>query len=128
MTPVIAMAGMVKAFGGTRAVDAVDFDVRPHEVHALLGGNGAGKSTLIKLLAGVHHADAGDIRVHGVAVDPATTRLPKLMPVEHIVFGSDFPAASPLDTVNGLRAFGLDENARARIERLNALSILSNLG
>ena len=53
--------------------------------------------------------------------------LTKLMPVEHIVFGSDFPAASPLDTVNGLRAFGLDEDARAKIERGNALAILANL-
>jgi predicted TIM-barrel fold metal-dependent hydrolase len=54
--------------------------------------------------------------------------LTKLMPVDHILFGSDFPAASPLDTVNGLRAFGLDEAARARIERLNAMSILTNFG
>ena len=53
--------------------------------------------------------------------------LTKLMPVDHIVFGSDFPAASPLDTVNGLRAFGLDEDARARIGRGNALAILANL-
>ena len=53
--------------------------------------------------------------------------LVKLMPVDHIVFGSDFPAASPLDTVNGLRAFGLDDDARARIERGNALAILANL-
>ena len=52
--------------------------------------------------------------------------LTKLMPVEQIVFGSDFPAASPLDTVNGLRAFGLDTATLARIERLNAKAILAN--
>ena len=53
--------------------------------------------------------------------------LTKLMPVDHIVFGSDFPAASPLDTVNGLRAFGLSADALARIERQNAASILAHM-
>jgi 6-methylsalicylate decarboxylase len=53
--------------------------------------------------------------------------LAKLMPTDHIVFGSDFPAASPLDTVNGLRAFGFSDDALAKIERQNALAILPNL-
>jgi 6-methylsalicylate decarboxylase len=53
--------------------------------------------------------------------------LAKLMPPEHIMFGSDFPAASPRDTADGLRAFGFSEAARARIERGNALDILANL-
>ncbi len=76
MAPIIAMQGITKVFGGTRAVDAVDFDVRPGEVHALLGGNGAGKSTLIKVLAGVHRADAGRICLRGAAADPQVDRLP----------------------------------------------------
>jgi 6-methylsalicylate decarboxylase len=53
--------------------------------------------------------------------------LTKLMPADHIVFGSDFPAASPLDTVNGLRAFGLNDDALAKITRQNAQSILAHL-
>ncbi len=53
--------------------------------------------------------------------------LMRLMPSDHIVFGSDFPAASPLDTVNGLRDFGLDAATRARIEYGNARAILANL-
>ena len=76
MAPIVAMQGIVKVFGGTRAVDAVDFDIRPGEVHALLGGNGAGKSTLIKVLAGVHRADAGKVSVNGNPVNPVTDALP----------------------------------------------------
>ena len=53
--------------------------------------------------------------------------LTRLMPSDHIMFGSDFPAASPLDTVNGLRAFIADDAVRNRIERQNALDILANL-
>ena len=53
--------------------------------------------------------------------------LTKLMPADHILFGSDFPAASPLDTVNGLQAFGLDDAARLQIERRNARAILANM-
>jgi predicted TIM-barrel fold metal-dependent hydrolase len=53
--------------------------------------------------------------------------LAKLMPAEHIVFGSDFPAASPLDTAKGLRAF-VPDDALAKIERGNALSILAAMG
>ncbi len=75
-TAMMAMQGIVKVFGGTRAVDDVDFAIAPGEVHALLGGNGAGKSTLIKVLAGVHAADAGTILLHGAPVDPRVEKLP----------------------------------------------------
>ncbi len=67
---------LTKRFTGTLALDAVDFDVRAGEVHALLGENGAGKSTLIKVLAGVHRADRGEVRLRGRAVDPVSERLP----------------------------------------------------
>ena len=62
------MAGIVKVFPGVRALDGVDLDVRPGEVHALLGQNGAGKSTLIKVLAGAHQPDEGTITWQGKPV------------------------------------------------------------
>ncbi|PZS32281.1 MAG: sugar ABC transporter ATP-binding protein [Pseudonocardiales bacterium] len=61
----IAFRQVSKAFDATLALDAVTFDVRPGEVHALLGANGAGKSTLIKVLAGFHRPDSGQIAIDG---------------------------------------------------------------
>jgi ribose transport system ATP-binding protein len=62
------MSGIVKTFPGVRALDGVDLDVRPGEVHCLLGQNGAGKSTLIKVLAGAHQPDEGVVRWRGEPV------------------------------------------------------------
>ncbi|TQM45924.1 sugar ABC transporter ATP-binding protein [Pseudonocardia cypriaca] len=59
--PLLAMRSIVKQFPGVRALDGVDLDVAAGEVHCLLGQNGAGKSTLIKVLAGAHSPDAGEI-------------------------------------------------------------------
>ncbi len=62
------MRGIVKTFPGVRALDGVDLDVQAGEVHCLLGQNGAGKSTLIKVLAGAHQPDEGDITWQGEQV------------------------------------------------------------
>lgn len=59
--PLLRMRGIVKEFPGARALDGVDLEVRPGEVHCLLGQNGAGKSTLIKILAGAHQPTAGEV-------------------------------------------------------------------
>ena len=61
----LSVRGIVKSFPGVRALDGVDLDVEPGEVHCLLGQNGAGKSTLIKVLAGAHRPDAGEITWRG---------------------------------------------------------------
>ena len=56
---------VVKEFPGVRALDGVSFDLRPGEVHALVGENGAGKSTLMHLFAGALQPDGGEIRFGG---------------------------------------------------------------
>jgi ribose transport system ATP-binding protein len=61
----LELTGISKSFPGVRALERVDFDVRPGEVHVLLGENGAGKSTLIRVMAGVHRPDRGMITVDG---------------------------------------------------------------
>ncbi|GHF54166.1 sugar ABC transporter ATP-binding protein [Streptomyces morookaense] len=63
--PLVRIRGLGKRFGGTLALDAVDLDIRSGSILALLGPNGAGKSTLIKVLAGIHHADEGEVTVAG---------------------------------------------------------------
>ena len=69
--PVIAVTGAAKAFGAVRALDGVDFAVRPGECVGLVGHNGAGKSTLVGVLNGGVAADAGDLRVDGAPVTGA---------------------------------------------------------
>jgi len=66
--PALEARGIVKRFPGVLANDDVDFDVRPGEIHALLGENGAGKSTLVNILAGLYRPDAGEILLDGAPI------------------------------------------------------------
>jgi ABC-2 type transport system ATP-binding protein len=62
---VIDIAGLVKRFGSTTALDGLDLTVATGEVHGFLGPNGAGKSTTIRVLLGLLHADGGSARLFG---------------------------------------------------------------
>lgn len=65
MTNLIEMSKISKAFGGAVALRGVSLTLQPGSVHALMGENGAGKSTLMKILAGVHQPDSGEIYKNG---------------------------------------------------------------
>ena len=76
-TPFLEMIGINKYFPGVHAVQNVDFELRKGEIHALVGENGAGKSTLMKVLAGVHPPETGEIRIEAIsaqAVEDSTSQ------------------------------------------------------
>ncbi len=66
--PIVLLKGITKAFPGVLANDRIDLDVRPGEIHALLGENGAGKSTLMNILTGSYRPDEGEIVIDGYGV------------------------------------------------------------
>jgi len=70
----IRMQGIDKAFPGVQALKDAQFELRPGEVHALVGENGAGKSTLMKVLTGIYQRDAGTIEVNGQQVEVPNPR------------------------------------------------------
>ncbi|MDR3516680.1 MAG: sugar ABC transporter ATP-binding protein [Azospirillaceae bacterium] len=68
----LAVRGLVKTFGGVRALDGANLTVATGTIHGLVGQNGAGKSTLIKIIAGIYRPDAGVITIRGRPVDHLT--------------------------------------------------------
>jgi len=75
--PLIETRGLTLHFGGLKAVDGVDFSLRPGEIHALIGPNGAGKTTFVSLLSGRRMAQSGTIRLGGEDISrlPAHARV-----------------------------------------------------
>ena len=65
---ILSARGIVRAFGGIKAVDGVDIEVRDRTLHALIGPNGAGKTTAFNLLSGLHRPDRGEVSFMGRAV------------------------------------------------------------
>lgn len=65
---VLELRNITKIFPGVRALDKVQFDLKPGEIHALMGENGAGKSTFIKVITGVHQAEEGEMFLGGEKV------------------------------------------------------------
>ena len=61
----LTLAHVTKRFGATRALVDAHLQIRPGEVHTLLGENGSGKSTLVKIIGGVHRPDEGEFTLDG---------------------------------------------------------------
>src|ERR1700739_502681 len=97
---VVSMRDIRKSFPGVQALKGVSLDVKPGEVHGLVGENGAGKSTLIKILMGAYSKDAGTISIEGKEVEihsPLQARSHGLMAVyqdvmlaRHLSVGENF--------------------------------------
>src|ERR1700751_2753575 len=64
-TPLLQTIGLTKRYGDFLANNSIDFEIRPRQIHALLGENGAGKSTLVKIIYGVIQPSEGEMRWQG---------------------------------------------------------------
>jgi general nucleoside transport system ATP-binding protein len=69
--PLLSLQAITKRFGSFVALSDISLDIRPGEIHCILGENGAGKSTLCNLIFGVHRPDAGTMRYRGAAFQPS---------------------------------------------------------
>ncbi|MCB1972739.1 MAG: ATP-binding cassette domain-containing protein, partial [Geminicoccaceae bacterium] len=117
------MRGISKRFGPVLANDRVSFDVRPGEVHALVGENGAGKSTLMSILTGLYQPDDGSIRMHGAPIAFAAPRDAIAAGIgmvhQHFMLIEQFTVAENV-------LLGLPSNKRG-IERLDTVQIEQEL-
>ncbi|PRR70438.1 sugar ABC transporter ATP-binding protein [Neomoorella humiferrea] len=141
--PFLQMKNISKTFPGVRALDEVQLEILPGEVHALVGENGAGKSTLIKILAGVEQPDPGaeilidghpvnirqpiDANQQGIAVIYQDFSLfPNLTVAENISFGKEIGLGKRLVNWNeiketatkALAELGIELDLNLQLERL----------
>jgi len=72
--PVLVAEKLTKRFGSVVAANEVSLELAPGEICALIGPNGSGKTTVLRLLAGVHHPDSGNVFLDGVDLEDATPR------------------------------------------------------
>jgi ABC-2 type transport system ATP-binding protein len=121
MTDAISVAGLVKTFGATRALDALDLNVATGEVHGFLGPNGAGKTTTIRILLGLAKANSGTARLlDGDAWTDATSLHRRLAYVPgDVTLWPNLTGGEIIDLLGRLRG-GLDQRRRADLlERFN---------
>jgi ABC-type sugar transport system, ATPase component len=130
LNPVLQLAHVTKSFGAVRALKGVSFDLRPGEVHALLGENGAGKSTLIKIITGAHQPDSGAIEIDGDQIHRLTPASARACGIAAIY---QQPALFPDLTVTENIALALEKPSPLRPVRWNyrrarAFELLKRVG
>lgn len=131
--PLLQVRGITKNFAGVRALDGVDLEVLPGEVHCVLGQNGAGKSTLIKTLAGVYRPDGGEIVWEGEPIsiaDPVAaiqvgiaTMYQELDVVDGLTVAENIFLGHEFDTLGLLRSGRANREARSLLKRLGHSNI-----
>jgi simple sugar transport system ATP-binding protein len=142
LAPAVDLRGIVKRFGATVANRGARLTVAPGEVHALVGENGAGKSTLMRILAGLHAPDAGEIRIRGRLMERNSPEaamaqgvgmvhqhfmlIPALTVAENIVLGREPRRGPRLDLARAEREiqelsarYGLAVDPRRRVSELS---------
>jgi simple sugar transport system ATP-binding protein len=140
--PLLELRGITKRFPGVVANDAVDFELAPAEVHALLGENGAGKSTLMNILYGLYTPDEGQVFLRGEEVEIGSPRhaidlgigmvhqhfmlIPVMTVAENIVLAHEPRSGPMLDIGEAEREvrqlsqrFGLAVDPSARVEEIS---------
>lgn len=140
---VLEMQNISKSFGGTHALNGINFTLELGEVHALLGENGAGKSTLIKVLGGIHQPDSGTISINGTVVSMENIQaaqaagigiihqeivlVPHLSVAENIFLGREITTKFGLKDINAMnqqankmvQALGIDIDVSMPVARLS---------
>jgi ribose transport system ATP-binding protein len=127
----LELTGVSKSFGGVQALRDVDFSLLAGQIHGLAGENGAGKSTLMKIIAGAHGADEGQMKIDGVEVRFRSSRdalaagigmvhqelsvAPELSVAENVFLG--------VQPVNRFGIVDWREMARAAAEQLKNLGL-----
>lgn len=66
----LSLSGVALSFGGVRAIDGLDLEIKPGEVHGLIGPNGSGKTTTLNVISGYYAPQAGEVRVGGATLPP----------------------------------------------------------
>jgi D-xylose transport system ATP-binding protein len=98
--PILELRDISKSFGSVQALSDVDLEVRRGEIMALVGDNGAGKSTLIKIIAGIHPADSGEILFEGQPVNISGPKDAAKLGIE--VVYQDLALCDNLDVVSNM--------------------------
>lgn len=125
-TPILELKHITKSYGANQAIKDGNLRIYPGEVHALMGGNGAGKSTMIKIIAGAHQEDSGEILLNGEKISFKTPReamdngihvvYQELSLLPHLTVSENISLPSPKIVKNGTYNWKKsDELARAAL-------------